>query len=67
MHRRFQSLIDKQSALAELKSGLDRTQKKLAATQCCIHTLHLECDWLPEYLNLRKDAELTVKLMFLRQ
>jgi len=57
------SLTDKQSALADLKSGLEQqtadlssTQKELAATNQYIHTLHLECDWLLKYFDMRKEA-----------
>jgi len=57
------TLTDKQSALADLKSGLEQqtadlssTQKELAATNQYIHTLHLECDWLLKYFDMRKEA-----------
>jgi chromosome segregation ATPase len=57
------SLTDKQSALADLKSSLEQqtadlssTQKELAATNQYIHTLHLECDWLLKYFDMRKEA-----------
>jgi len=57
------SLTDKQSALADLKSGLEQqtadlssTEKELAATNQYIHSLHLECDWLLKYFDMRKEA-----------
>merc|ERR1719221_256296 len=57
------SLTDKESALADLQGGLeqqtadlDSTQKELAATNQYIHTLHLECDWLIKYYDMRKEA-----------
>jgi len=56
-------LTDKDGALADLQSGLQQqnadlssTQKELAATQQYIHTLHLECDWLIKYYDMRKEA-----------
>jgi len=56
-------LTDKEGALADLQSGLQQqnadlssTQKELAATQQYIHTLHLECDWLIKYYDMRKEA-----------
>jgi len=57
------SLTDKQGALADLKSGLEEqtaglesTKKELAATNQYIHSLHLECDWLIKYFDMRKEA-----------
>jgi len=57
------SLTDKQGALADLKGGLEEqtadlssTQKELEATNQYIHTLHLECDWLLKYFDMRKEA-----------
>merc|ERR1719263_2129412 len=57
------SLTDKESALADLEGGLEQqtadlasTQKELAATNQYIHTLHLECDWLLKYFDMRKEA-----------
>jgi len=57
------TLTDKQGALADLKSGLEQqtsdlgsTNKELAATNQYIHTLHLECDWLLKYFDMRKEA-----------
>merc|ERR1711957_1091718 len=56
-------LTDKEGALADLEAGLQQqnadlssTQKELAATQQYIHTLHLECDWLIKYYDMRKEA-----------
>jgi len=57
------TLTDKEGALAELKAGLQQqqsdlasTQKELGATNQYIHTLHLECDWLLKYFDMRKEA-----------
>merc|ERR1719326_1931845 len=57
------TLADKEGALAELKAGLEQqksdlasTQKELGATNQYIHTLHLECDWLLKYFDMRKEA-----------
>jgi len=57
------SLTDKESALADLEAGLEQqtadltsTQKELAATNQYIHSLHLECDWLLKYFDMRKEA-----------
>jgi len=57
------TLTDKEGALAALKSGLEEqkgslasTTKELAATNQYIHTLHLECDWLIKYYDMRKEA-----------
>jgi chromosome segregation ATPase len=57
------TLTDKQSALADLETGLgdqtadlESTKKELAATNQYIHTLHLECDWLVKYFDMRKEA-----------
>jgi septal ring factor EnvC (AmiA/AmiB activator) len=57
------TLTDKEGALAELKSGLEddkgslsSTTKELAATDQYIHNLHLECDWLIKYFDMRKEA-----------
>jgi len=57
------TLTDKESALADLQTsleeqtaGLASTQKELAATNQYIHTLHLECDWLIKYYDMRKEA-----------
>jgi len=57
------TLTDKQSALADLETGLgeqtaglESTKKELAATNQYIHTLHLECDWLIKYYDMRKEA-----------
>merc|ERR1711908_142684 len=56
-------LTDKEGALADLQSGLETstadlssTQKELAATNQYVHTLHLECDWLLKYFDMRKEA-----------
>jgi len=57
------SLTDKSSAKADLQAQLEdlndsrsATGSELAATLKYIHQLHLECDWLLEYFNARKEA-----------
>merc|ERR1719410_1593548 len=57
------TLADKEGALAALKSGLEEqksslssTEKELVATNQYIHALHLECDWLIKYYDMRKEA-----------
>jgi predicted nucleic acid-binding Zn-ribbon protein len=57
------TLTDKEGALAALKGDLEEqkgslasTTKELAATNQYIHTLHLECDWLIKYYDMRKEA-----------
>merc|ERR1719174_1664380 len=57
------TLTDKEGALAALKGGLEEqqgslssTEKELAATNQYIHALHLECDWLIKYYDMRKEA-----------
>lgn len=57
------TLTDKEGALAALKSGLEddkgsltSTEKELGATNQYIHSLHLECDWLVKYFDIRKEA-----------
>jgi len=57
------TLTDKEGALASLKGGLEEdkgslssTTKELSATNQYIHTLHLECDWLIKYYDMRKEA-----------
>jgi len=57
------TLTDKEGALAELKSALEdhkgslaSTKKELGATNRYIHNLHLECDWLIKYFDMRKEA-----------
>jgi len=57
------TLTDKEGALAELKSDLEdhtgslaSTKKELSATNQYIHNLHLECDWLIKYFDMRKEA-----------
>jgi len=57
------SLTDKEGALAALqgsledhKGSLTSTENELAATEQYIHTLHLECDWLIKYFDMRKEA-----------
>jgi len=57
------TLTDKESALADLESGLEQqtadlgsTKNELKATNQYIHALHLECDWLIKYFEMRKQA-----------
>jgi len=57
------SLTDKQGAVADMTAALEQqtanlgsTQKELAATNQYIHTLHLECDWLIKYFDMRAEA-----------
>merc|ERR1719220_1253787 len=57
------TLADKEGALAALKGGLEEqksslssTEKELVATNQYIHALHLECDWLIKYYDMRKEA-----------
>merc|ERR1719389_732575 len=56
-------LTEKQSTKASLeedlessKSSLAGTSKELMATNEYIHSLHLECDWLLKYFDVRKEA-----------
>jgi predicted nucleic acid-binding Zn-ribbon protein len=58
-----QSLADKEGALANLKGGLEEqtgslglTNSELDATNQYIHAMHLECDWLIKYYDMRKEA-----------
>jgi septal ring factor EnvC (AmiA/AmiB activator) len=57
------SMTDKEGALADLETGLgqqksDKSQaeKDLGALNEYIHSLHLECDWLVKYFDMRKEA-----------
>jgi len=57
------SMTDKEGALADLETGLgqqksDKSQaeKDLGALNEYIHSLHLECDWLIKYFDMRKEA-----------
>jgi len=57
------SMTDKEGALADLETGLgqqksDKAQaeKDLGALNEYIHSLHLECDWLIKYFDMRKEA-----------
>jgi len=58
-----QSLTDKEGALANLKGGLEEqtgslgsSNSELDATNQYIHAMHLECDWLIKYYDMRKEA-----------
>merc|ERR1719336_2167579 len=57
------SLQEKGSAKAELESSLEDhkghkmdTAKELMATMEYIKSLHVECDWLIQYFEVRKEA-----------
>jgi chromosome segregation ATPase len=57
------TLTDKEGALADLEAGLgeqkanlESTTKELAATNDYIANLHLECDFLLKYYDMRKEA-----------
>merc|ERR1719198_2832007 len=57
------SLTEKESIKASLeedleasKGTLDSTTKELTATLQYIASLHLECDWLMKYFDVRKEA-----------
>jgi len=57
------TMTDKEGALADLETGLgqqksDKAQagKDLGALNEYIHSLHLECDWLVKYFDMRKEA-----------
>lgn len=57
------SLTDKQGAVADMTAALEQqtadlgsTSKELAATNQYIHTLHLECDWMIKYFDMRAEA-----------
>jgi hypothetical protein len=57
------SLTDKEAALADLQAGLQSqtdgkasAESELQATNQYIHSLHLECDWLLKYFDMRKEA-----------
>merc|ERR1740121_2292053 len=56
------SLADKQAAKAEMEGELEKLkgtlkegQTDLAATLKYIHDLHMECDWLLKYFDVRKE------------
>jgi chromosome segregation ATPase len=56
-------LTEKESIKASLEGDLDSnteakvaTSKELVATMQYIHSLHLECDWLLKYFDVRKEA-----------
>merc|ERR550539_469873 len=57
------SHTEKEAAKANLEGELEAhneakasAEKELAATNEYIHELHLECDWLLKYFDVRKDA-----------
>merc|ERR1719359_2464829 len=56
-------LTEKDSTKAQLEENLESHKeaktdfaKELAATMEYIHSLHLECDWLLKYFEVRKEA-----------
>merc|ERR1719330_1641085 len=57
------SLMEKEGAKADLEGALedhkgqkDEAAKELMATMQYIKSLHLECDWLVQYYDVRKEA-----------
>jgi chromosome segregation ATPase len=57
------SMTDKEGVLADLettlgqqKSDKSQAEKDLGALNEYIHSLHLECDWLIKYFDMRKEA-----------
>merc|ERR1719161_1054786 len=57
------SLTEKESTKAEMEEALEShneakadSEKELAATMEYINSLHLECDWLLKYFDVRKEA-----------
>merc|ERR1719310_937461 len=57
------TLANKEAALADLQSSLEKsveskasTTKELGATLQYIQSLHNECDWLLQYFEVRKEA-----------
>jgi len=57
------SLGNKEAAKAEMEAGLQASNdekvsagKELGATLQYINTLHLDCDWLLQYFDVRKEA-----------
>jgi len=57
------TLTDKQGVVADLTAALEDQQdslksanNKVAALDHYIHALHLECDWLIKYFDMRKEA-----------
>jgi len=62
----LKSLTLKQSVKAGLEGDLAdhtdvkaATSKKLMGTVKYIHSLHIECDWLLQYFDARKEARAT--------
>merc|ERR1719271_590651 len=60
------TMTDKEGALADLETGLgqqksDKAQaeKDLGALNEYIHSLHLDCDWLIKYFDMRKEARMS--------
>merc|ERR1719199_1117915 len=50
------SLTEKESVKASLEEDLESTSKEPTATLQYIASLHLECDWLMKYFDVRKEA-----------
>jgi chromosome segregation ATPase len=57
------SLSDREGAKADMEASLQSstsekvsTEKEYAATLQYIHQVHMECDWLLKYFEVRKDA-----------
>merc|ERR1719277_1432609 len=60
------ALTEKESTLAQLEEALESHteaktdfSKELAATLEYIDSLHLECDWLLKYFDVRKEARVS--------
>jgi len=57
------AITDKEAAKSETQAALEKAKtdkksagKELGATLQYIHSLHLECDWLMKYFDVRKEA-----------
>merc|ERR1711988_884646 len=50
------ALADLEAALGDHKANLESTKKELSATNDYISNLHLECDFLLKYYDMRKEA-----------
>merc|ERR1740138_1427448 len=60
------ALTEKESTKAQLEEELEAStaakvdfEKELAATMEYINSLHLECDWLLKYFDVRKEARVS--------
>jgi chromosome segregation ATPase len=50
------ALADLETSLGQQKSDKSQAEKDLGALNEYIHSLHLECDWLVKYFDMRKEA-----------